>query len=105
MKLLSIGKSQHGARFGSLGAACSDGRVIKGAATDCRARYLSPLHGYIFRPIVRQIQAWQIAYPVFLVTKRSSLPSKLGKSLWSTTACVYKDTFCLNSEFAHCQHN
>ena len=33
----------------------------------------------------------------FFVTKRSSLPSKLGKPLSSTTTCMYKHTFCLSS--------
>ena len=42
----------------------------------------------------------------FFVTKRSWLPSRLGKPLRGTTACMYKHTFCLNStpqnvNFAH----
>ena len=32
----------------------------------------------------------------FFVSKRSSLPSKLDKPLWNTTACMYKHTFGLN---------
>ena len=38
-----------------------------------------------------------ITFATFFVTKRSSLPSKLGKPLWGTTMCMYKHTFCLSS--------
>ena len=50
------------------------------------------------------------------MTKRSSLPSKLGKPLWSNTMCMNKHTFCLSSakcwffllvpivKCAHCWH-
>ena len=52
----------------------------------------------------------------FFVTKRSSLPSKLVKPLWSTTTCMHKHAFCLSSakcwfwslvpivKCAHCRH-
>ena len=33
----------------------------------------------------------------FFHDKHSSLPSRLGKPLWSTTTCMYKLTFCLNT--------
>ena len=65
--------------------------------------------------IVCLTQVWQSLLPLF-VTKRSSLPSKLGKRLCSTTTCMYKHTFCLSSakcwfcslvpivKCAHCRH-
>ena len=37
------------------------------------------------------------AFFTFFVTNRSSLPSKLGKPLWSTKSCIDEYTFCLNS--------
>ena len=58
---------------------------------------------------------WLIAFSSFFPTNSSSLPSKLGKPPSSTTACMYKHTFCLNSakcwfcplgpivKCAHCQ--
>ena len=64
--------------------------------------------------IVCLTRVWQPIFH-FSVTKRSSFPFKLGKALWSTTTCMYKLTFCLNSakcwfcslgpiaKFAHCQ--
>ena len=36
-------------------------------------------------------------FSTFFLTKRSSLPSKLDKPLWSMTTCMYKHTFCLSS--------
>ena len=59
-------------------------------------------------------RVWQPLFP-FLWQKRSSLPSKLGEHLRSTTMCMYKQTFWLNSakcwfcslgpivKFSHCQ--
>ena len=38
-----------------------------------------------------------ITFATFFVTKRSSFPSKLGKHVRSTTTCMYKQLFCLNS--------
>ena len=46
--------------------------------------------------IVCLTRIWQSLFPLF-VTKRSSLQSKLGKPLWSTSSCMYKHTFCLNT--------
>ena len=48
------------------------------------------------------------AFSSFFSTKSSFLPFKLDKPLSSTTACMYKHTFCLCSlgpivNFAHCQ--
>ena len=55
-----------------------------------------------------------VFFPLF-PTKSLFLPSKLGKPLRSTTACMYRPTFCLNSakcwfcslgpkvKFDHCQ--
>ena len=37
------------------------------------------------------------AFFIFFVTNRSNLPSKLGKSFWSTKLCIDERTFCLHS--------
>ena len=53
--------------------------------------------------------SWLTAFSYFFPTKSSSVPSKLGKSLRSTNACMYKHTFCLillirsHLKFGHCQ--
>ena len=50
----------------------------------------------LWHVIVCLTQVWQSLFP-FFVTKRSSLLSKLGKHLRSSTTCLYWHTFCLNS--------
>ena len=43
--------------------------------------------------IVCLTRVWQPLFFHFFVTKRSSLPCKLGKPLWSATTWMYKYTF------------
>ena len=57
-------------------------------------KYKSPI---CLSPIVCLTRVWELLFSFFW-TKHSSLPSKLGKPLWSTKRpmCMYKH-FCLNS--------
>ena len=51
----------------------------------------------ISQAIVCLTQVWQTAFFHIFCKKTFKFASKLVKPLWSTTTCMYKHTFCLNS--------